>query len=95
MSLILFLELPGELLLSLKVTGGSLPVAVLVVLAGGSSKLELASDLVPSVTSSTCTGEFLGTFDSVVIHTLVCLVFADFACYSCQHNILEMFLYIV
>ena len=36
----------------------------------------------------------LGTLDSVVsqaIHTLVCIVFADFACHSYQHNILEMF----
>ena len=39
-----------------------------------------------------------GTLDSVVslvIHTLVCVVFADFACHSYQHNILEMFLYLV
>ena len=26
---------------------------------------------------------------------LVCVVFADFACHSYQHNILEMFLYLV
>ena len=26
-----------------------------------------------------------------MIHTLVCVVFADFACHSYQHNILEMF----
>ena len=39
-----------------------------------------------------------GTLDSVVsraIHTLVCAVFADFACHSYQYNILEMFLYFV
>ena len=39
-----------------------------------------------------------GTLDSVVsgaIHALVCVVFADFACHSYQHNILEMFLYLV
>ena len=32
---------------------------------------------------------------SRAIHTLVCVVFADFACHSYQHNILEMFLYLV
>ena len=40
----------------------------------------------------------LGTLDSVVswaIHTLVWVVFADFACHSYQHNILEMFLYLI
>ena len=39
-----------------------------------------------------------GTLDSVVswaIHTLVCVVFAGLACHSYQHNILEMFLYLV
>ena len=39
-----------------------------------------------------------GTLDSVVslaIHTLVCVVFADFACHSYQHYILEMFLCLV
>ena len=35
-----------------------------------------------------------GTLDSVVslaIHTLVCVVFADFACHFYQHNIFEFF----
>ena len=39
-----------------------------------------------------------GTLDSVVslaIHTLVCVVIADFACPSYQLTILEMFLYLV
>ena len=40
----------------------------------------------------------LSTLDSVVpwaIHTLVCVLFADFTCHSYQHYILEMFLYLV
>ena len=39
-----------------------------------------------------------GTLDFVVscaIHTLVCVVFADFTCHFYQHNILEMFLCLV
>ena len=37
----------------------------------------------------------LHTMVFIAVHTLVCVVFADFACHSYQHNILEMFLYLV
>ena len=37
----------------------------------------------------------LKKIEQIPLNTLVCVLFADFTCHSYQHNILEMFLYLV